>query len=135
MTNKQLVQEFVEVVKNGRKLDQLEKYFAPDYIEHNEVVAGFGKGPAGYRNFLGHLFEAYPDDKVHIEQILADGDLVSYRATETGTNQGTFLNIPATNKKATWTEVQFFRFRDGKIVEHWVEVDIYGWFKQLGIIP
>lgn len=132
---KQLVRDFVEIVKNGRKLEKLTDYFAADYVEHNPVVASFGKGAAGYKAFLGHLFAAFPDDKVTIDLIVSDGEWVSYRATENGTHKATFLKIPATNKHATWTEIQFFRFKDGKVVEHWVDVDLFSWFQQLGIIP
>jgi len=46
-----------------------------------------------------------------------------------------FLRIPATGKSATWTEIQFFRFWDGKVAEHWVDVDLFSWLTQLGIIP
>jgi len=28
-----------------------------------------------------------------------------------------------------------FRFRDSKVAEHWVNVDLFSWFTQLGIIP
>ena len=133
--SKKLVRDFVEVVKNGRKLDKLGDYFAADYVEHNPVVASFGKGVAGYKAFLGHLFSGFPDDKVQIDQLVSDGEWVAYRATESGTHKGVFLKIPATNKRATWTETQFFRIRDGKVVEHWVDVDIFSWFQQLGIIP
>lgn len=131
----QLVRDFVEIVKNGRKLDRLGDYFAADYLEHNETVASFGKGVDGYQAFLGHLFAAFPDDAVTFEQIVSDGDRVAYRATESGTHEAPFLGIPATKKRATWTEIQFFRIKDGKIVEHWVDVDIFSWFQQLGIIP
>jgi steroid delta-isomerase-like uncharacterized protein len=133
--NKELVKRFVQQVKNDRKLDRLGEYFATDYQEHNETVASFGPGVAGYQRFLGHLFDAFPDDRVEIELITADGDLVSYRARESGTHKGEFLKIPPTGKTASWTEIQFFRIRNGKVVEHWVDVDIFDWFQQLGIIP
>ena len=133
--NKNLVRRFVDEVKNQRKLDKLGDYFVTDYKEHNPVVASFGPGLSGYQRFLGHLFEAFPDDKVTIELLTADGDMVSYRASETGTHRAEFLKIPATGKHATWTEIQFFRVKDGKVVEHWVDVDIFGWFQQLGVIP
>ncbi len=133
--NKALVRRFVEEVKNGRKLDTLGEYFAPDYVEHNETVASFGPGTAGYRNFLAHLFEAFPDDHVEIELITGDGELVGYRATESGTHRAEFLKIPATGRSATWVEIQFFRISGGKIRERWVDVDLFGWFTQLGVIP
>lgn len=134
-TNKKLVMDFVEEVKNQRQFDKMSEFFADDYKENNQTVASFGKGVEGYKNFLGHLFTAFPDDVVKIDLLVAGGDMVSYRATESGTHKDTFLGIPATNKSATWTEIQFFRIKDGKIVEHWVDVDIYSWFQQLGIIP
>lgn len=133
--SKKLVRDFVEVVKNGRKLDRLGEFFKADYVEHNQTVASFGKGVAGYKAFLGHLFTAFPDDKVQIDQIVGDGEWVAYRATESGTHKAAFLKIPATQKHATWTEIQFFRIKDGKIVEHWVDVDLFSWFQQLGVIP
>jgi steroid delta-isomerase-like uncharacterized protein len=133
--NKTLIRSFVQTVKNDRKLAKLGDYFAADYKEHNETVASFGPGTKGYQNFLGHLFSAFPDDRVEIELLTADGDVVSYRARESGTHKGEFLKIPATGKKANWTEIQFFKIKDGKVVEHWVDVDIYGWFQQLGVIP
>jgi predicted ester cyclase len=133
--NKDLVRRFVEEVKNQRKLDKLGDYFVKDYKENNATVASFGPGVAGYQRFLGHLFEAFPDDQVSIELLAADGDVVSYRATENGTHRGEFLKIPPTGKHATWTEIQFFRIESGKVVEHWVDVDIFGWFQQLGVIP
>jgi len=134
-SSKQLVRDFVDIVKNKRKLDKLGDFFAPDYVEHNPVVASFGKGVAGYQAFLGHLFAAFPDDTVAIDQIVSDGEWVSYRATESGTHKDTFLKIPATQKHATWTEIQFFRIKNGKVVEHWVDVDLFSWFQQLGVIP
>ncbi len=133
--NETLVRNFVAIVKNERRLERLGEFFAADYIEHNETVAAFGKGVAGYQAFLGHLYAGYPDSKVTVELLVANDDLVSYRATESGTNTGTFLDIPATGKKATWTEIQFFRIANGKVVEHWVDVDVFSWFQQLGIIP
>lgn len=133
--NERLVRNFVEIIKNKRELGRIGEFFANDYVEHNEVVGSFGGGIEGYQRFLAHLFEAYPDDKVTIEQIIATDDRVAYRASETGTNKGTFLNIPATGKQATWTEIQFFRIENGRIVEHWVDVDFYGWMQQLGLIP
>jgi steroid delta-isomerase-like uncharacterized protein len=134
-SNKAVVKRFVEEVKNQRKFEKMDQFFAPGYLEHNTTVASFGKGTEGYKKFLGHLFTAYPDDVLTIEFIFAEGDRVCYRASETGTNKGEFLGIPPTGKKATWTEIQFFRFENGKIVEHWVDVDIYSWFVQIGVIP
>jgi steroid delta-isomerase-like uncharacterized protein len=133
--NKAMIRQFVEVVKNKRRLEQLGDIFHSDYQEHNAVVGSFGPGVEGYKRFLTHLFTAFPEDEVTIGEIIAEGDWVAYRGTETGTHKAEFLRIPATGKSATWTEIQFFRFQDGKVAEHWVDVDLFSWFQQLGVIP
>lgn len=134
-SNKAMIRRFVEEVKNKRHLDQMGSIFQADYLEHNGTVASFGGGIEGYKKFLTHLFTAFPEDKVTIDELVAEGDMVVYRATETGTHKAEFLGIPATGKSATWTEIQFFKIKDGKVIEHWVDVDIYSWFQQLGVIP
>jgi steroid delta-isomerase-like uncharacterized protein len=133
--NKAVVRRFVEEVKNKRHLEQLGDLFQSDYQEHNATVHSFGGGVEGYKTFLNHLFTGFPDDKITIDRIVAEGDMVAYWATETGTHKAEFLRVPATGKSATWTEVQFFRFQDGKVVEHWIDVDVFSWFQQLGVIP
>jgi len=134
-TNKAMIRRFVEEVKNKRHLEQLGDIFRSDYQEHNATVSRFGPGIVGYKNFLNHLFSGFPEDTVTIDEIVAEGDMVVYRGTETGTHRAEFLGIPATGKSATWTEIQFFRIEGGKVVEHWVDVDIFSWFQQLGVIP
>ena len=133
--NKAMIRRFVEEVKNKRQYDLIGEIFTTDYVEHNTTVASFGGGTAGYVNFLKHLFAAFPEDSMTIGEIVAEGDRVAYRATESGTHKAEFLGIPATGKSATWTEIQFFRIQDGKVVEHWVDVDLFSWFTQLGVIP
>jgi steroid delta-isomerase-like uncharacterized protein len=133
--NKAMIRRFVEEVKNQRHYERLGEIFHPDYHEHNATVSSFGPGTEGYRNFLMHLFSGFPDDAVTIDEIVAEGDMVVYRGTETGTHRSEFLGIPATGKSATWTEIQFFKIHEGKVSEHWVDVDLFSWFQQLGILP
>lgn len=133
--NKEMIRHFVEDVKNKREFDKIGDIFQADYTERNDTVRSFGGGVEGYKRFLNHLFTAFPEDVVTIDQIVAEGDRVAYWGTESGTHRAEFLGIPATGKSATWTEIQFFRIENGKVAEHWVQVDIYAWFQQLGVIP
>ena len=133
--NKAMIRRFVEQAKNQRHLEQIDDIFRSDYREHNATVSSFGAGTEGYKRFLTHLFTAFPEDTVTIDEIVAEGDMVVYRGTETGTHKAEFLGIPTTGKSATWTEIQFFKIEDSKVIEHWVDVDLFGWFTQLGILP
>jgi predicted ester cyclase len=43
--------------------------------------------------------------------------------------------MKATGKRATWTESHFVRIKNGKMVEHWGDIDQLGMLRQLGLAP
>jgi predicted ester cyclase len=45
------------------------------------------------------------------------------------------LGIPRTGKQISMTGMTIWRIADGKIVEHWSEMDTLGLLQQLGVIP
>jgi steroid delta-isomerase-like uncharacterized protein len=76
-----------------------------------------------------------PDIHITVDEVLADGDRTAARFTITGTDTGGFMGMPATNQSITVTGMDFMRFRDGRIAEHWGEMDMMGLLQQLGVIP
>jgi len=75
-----------------------------------------------------------PDYKYTLEDIFGEGDKVVVRLTFSGTPRDTLMGIPPTGKHFSTTEMQIFRFSEGKMIENWAEYDKYGMFKQLGAI-
>jgi predicted ester cyclase len=53
----------------------------------------------------------------------------------TGTQRGEFLGIQPTGKEFTLKVIELYRVRDGRMVEHWNVVDMFGLYQQLGLIP
>jgi predicted ester cyclase len=70
-----------------------------------------------------------------VEDIIAEGDKVVARLTARGTQQGEFMGIPPTGKRATVTAIDINRMVGGKSVEHWLEMDTLGLLQQLGVVP
>ncbi len=58
--------------------------------------------------------------------------MVGGRFTLTGTHRGDFAGVPASGNKVSVTGHDFLRFKDGKISEHWAEVDMMTMMQQLG---
>ena len=85
--------------------------------------------------YVGAALKRFPDMRVRIEDLIAEGDKVVARATLSGTQQGTFMGIPATGTHATISDIEIFRMTGGKAVEAWVQVDFLGLLQQLGAIP
>jgi predicted ester cyclase len=40
-----------------------------------------------------------------------------------GTQKGAFLGVPASGKKVSWSEYQFWHLANGKIANEWVTFD------------
>ena len=70
---------------------------------------------------------------MHIVQLLADGDGVLARLTETGTHKGEFFGVAPTGKQVRFTEIGILRVGDGKIIESRYDVDMARLMQVLGV--
>jgi predicted ester cyclase len=78
---------------------------------------------------------AFPDLKVVVDLVIAEGDLVSVRWTARGTNTGAGNGIAATGKRVEISGTTFFRFVRGAIAEEWTSGDALGLMRQLELLP
>jgi len=53
----------------------------------------------------------------------------------TGTHQGEFMGIPATNKSIKVPYIDLWRTENGLFVDNWVQMDMLGLMQQLGVVP
>jgi predicted ester cyclase len=67
--------------------------------------------------------------------MIAEGDKVMTRLSAYGTHTGELFGIPPTDKQVSMTAIVIHRIENGKIVEHWSELDNLGLMQQLGIVP
>jgi steroid delta-isomerase-like uncharacterized protein len=100
-----------------------------------EGLAGESLDLEGLKSFYSGLWSAFPDLRIVIEDIVAEGDRVAWRLTATGTHQAAFRGVPATGTRVAFTAQYFFRLDDGRIVERWTNFDRLGVLIQLGAIP
>lgn len=131
LENKQLLANFGAEVFSNKDLSNLHKYMHDDYIQHNPLVP---QGLMGFKQFFTGWFNAVPDWSYSLTKIVAEGDTVWVYGTYAGTQKGEWLGIPSTNKHYSISAVDIFRIEDGKLAEHWDVIDVYGLFKQLGVI-
>jgi steroid delta-isomerase-like uncharacterized protein len=119
-----------EEVWNTGNLVQLEKVFAPGFVNHDPVMPMVANRES-YKGFLMASRAAFPDIYVEIQDVIADGDRVAVRRTVTGTHDGEFAGIPATGRAVSWTGITIYRIADGQIVETWWCYDALGLMMQL----
>jgi len=108
-----------------------------DEVYHSQATfpsnPGQSFGSQGAKATVGMYRQAMPDFHVELKNILADGDMVLAWFSQSGTQKGDLMGVPATGKKATWGQIIIARFAAGKIVESWSNEDILGLMQQLGV--
>jgi steroid delta-isomerase-like uncharacterized protein len=132
--NKAIDRRFANEVLNGHNLDVLPDLVAEDFVEQNPPL-GQGPGREGLRQFLAQMFEAFPDLRWRVEEMVAEGDRVAAWSTWEGTHRGTFLGVPPTGRSVSVEAWTIDHVRDGKVAESRIIMDVMGLMQQLGAIP
>jgi steroid delta-isomerase-like uncharacterized protein len=134
--NKALIRRYVEEVPNAGHFEVLASMLAPDYKRYLSASTA-PINAAGNQQRLAGMRTVFPDLKITIEDLIAEGDYVVYRGTARATQQAPYLGIPATGKQAAITVIEEFRFQNGKIAEHWGGPDTMDMVQQMGgvIVP
>ena len=123
----------LEVLNDG-KFALLDELLTPDFVDRSPVP-GVPPTREGLKQSAMTLKTAFPDLHYVIEDAIESGDRIVHRLTASGTMKGDFMGMPATGKRATWTEIHIGRGVDGRLTEHWGLVDRQGMLAQLGIVP
>jgi predicted ester cyclase len=127
--NKALVQRFYEEIVNQKNLSALDQFVAPNAVNHT-VPSGLPQAPG---QFLSMHLNAFPDAKVTVQDLLADGDKVVALVNIHGTQHGAFRAVSPTGKSITVMGIHIFRIENGKVVEHWGLADRISALRQLGV--
>ena len=122
---------------NNRDFDVLADATAPDgtitFMGSGEVLTG----PEGSRAYSEMWANGFPDGRVTIDTIIADGDRVVVEFTGRGTHTGTLITsmgeIPATGKSVTLKLCDVMVLSDGKITSQHSYLDTGNMMAQLGL--
>jgi steroid delta-isomerase-like uncharacterized protein len=126
--NKNLIQQLFGEAMNGRNLALVDNLIAPGFINHG--IPDAKPGPEGFKAVIQQFLDAFPDMGINVEQIIAEGDVVATRGYWTGTNKGSFMGLPPTGKQVRVEYSDFWKIKDDKCIENWVQMDIAGLMQQ-----
>jgi predicted ester cyclase len=130
--NKSLTRRFYDEVLNKKKLEVVDELCAPGIIDHG-ALPGQRPGAQGVKEALTQWLRAFPDLKVNIHEVIAEGNVVATRLTGEGIHKGTFLGAAPTGKKVTFHAIEMIRVEDGKAAEVWHEGNDAEVMMQLGV--
>jgi steroid delta-isomerase-like uncharacterized protein len=134
--NKQLVRRWFEEVWNNGRADLIEEMFDENGIAHglSDDPENPIRGPKDYTPFYELFREAFPNMKIVVEDMVAEGDKVTARCSVRGKHEGNFRGIVATQRPIEFTGMTIVRIADGKIVEAWNNFDFMTMNRQVGLL-
>lgn len=111
--------------------------FIEDYLhalsgqpKTDELVARFVSDPA----LVEHIHQveaAFPAYELIAQQLIAEENLVAMRGTFRGIHQGAFAGIEPTHEAVSADLIIVYRLGDGRIQEHWLQMNMSGLMDQL----
>ena len=124
---------YAEFINEGNEA-VFDELVDPNLIE-NEEAPGFEPNFEGVKQFFSMFRSAFPDLHFQVDEMIAADDKIVTRVTITGTNEGSFMNMPPTGNKISYKAIDIFRLANGKVVEHWGIGDNAKMMQQLTVVP
>jgi len=129
--NKNVVLRFYDCFACG-EFGTIAGLISPDFISHRTTGDISAKDMA---NETKMLFTAFPDLKLTVEQLVAEGDKVAFFEIAEGTHRGEYRGIKPTGNKFRMRNSCILKIHNGKWAEAWTNIDEFNLRMQLGAIP
>ena len=123
-------------VFNGRQLDLLEDVLHPEFRARGLSAFppdGPEVGPDARRKLYEMFYQAIPDARAEVLDVVAEGDKVVLVDRFGGTHRGEFYGHPGTGNRIEWMAIHIYTIRDGKILEDAVMTDSLAIMQQIGL--
>ncbi len=135
VTNKALVEAFVEA-GNKNDLEAFDRLLAMDFVRHCEATPDVTVTTReDFKQFYRETARTFPDQRMTLDTLVADGDRVAFWGKFSGTQHGAMGPFPPTGKRMESDCAGIFRIEDGRIAELWVTWDNLAGLAQLGLLP
>src|SRR5688500_16649949 len=116
-----VVRRLVDEVMNERRLDVIDELCTPSMARR-------------WRRWVAPFQASFPDMRMEIVQLVAEGDTVVGRFTCSAMHTGQWRGHAASGRRfENVDEVYFFKFKDGRIAQAWGLEDTLDRMRQLGL--
>lgn len=121
---------------NDLVFDGLNRFFHENFRWMGNAGCGTKKGLKEFKDNWVAPFRAAFTDKVCMDEArIAEGEWMAAFGHQMATHSGEFMGIPPTGKRVEIRYMDFWKVKDGKIVDNWVMVDFPHVMRQLGVDP
>ncbi|GAB4020401.1 ester cyclase [Spirosoma koreense] len=118
---KQVTTRFIEDVWNQQRYDKLGEYLHPDYVDHS-LPAALSADGIGLMKWIQATSQSFSHQTL-IEDQITEGNKTILKVKLIMTHIGAWRGIGPTGAQVTTSGYRFYRLQDGKIIEHWAEIN------------
>ncbi len=131
--NKSSVEKFFTSLGNEEHSKYSNTYF---HKEHKLHFPFFPEpiNAEGHKKMDEDFVKGFPDTKIIVADLFAADDKVVLRGNFTGSHKGEFNKIPPTNKRIDLPFIAIIKFKEGRNIEEWVEMDTVKMMKQIEMV-
>ena len=120
--NERVVQTFLHEVVDDHDGAATAGLVTSDVSWHGGTI-GVVSGRADVTGLFTGIVTALPDLHSTVYDVVGQGDQVVVRQVITGTQKGAIIGIPASGRTVSWSAVDLFVLRDGRISQIWAGDD------------
>lgn len=129
-----VVRRHLHEIVNGGNLDAIDELWTPNMTWHGGSL-GEIHGRTRFKEFMAvNATGAFSGMRLTVHDIVAAGEKVVVRFTNSGTQTGSFMGAAPSGRRAEWLGIGIFTVTNGSISEAWFGEDILGMLLQLGVI-
>jgi predicted ester cyclase len=114
-TNKAFIERYLDAVRQDKSQTTMDEFIAEDDLKQHILMYE--------TSFPGYWLEA--------EDLIAEGDRVAVRGKVRGVHNGPLMGMAPTGKTISVPIFITYRIANGKIVQHWMLVDLPELMRQL----
>ena len=134
MKNKEIVKQFLEQVRSGKFSEKASLYMADSILAHQmnaENETTVIRTPQNYSEHIEDFVTLFGQFTFEITELIAEDDKVYARWKQIGNHLAEIDGYPPTGNPIIEIASCVYRLENSKIVEYWIQIDRFGFEKQL----
>jgi predicted ester cyclase len=131
--NKSAILEYCAAIDTLQNTGPLDALAAPSYVSYFPGMPPMDRDAT--KEYGDAFYAACPGLRHSIDEVVADGDVVAVRLTARGTHTQPFGPIQPAGRSFELPMVNWYRLKNGKLVEQRVSFDSMGFLQQIGAMP
>ena len=106
----------------------VDKYFAADFVEHDQIPGIEAEGRELARVMFGMMKSGIPDIRVEVDMMVEEGNKEAAFGAFGGTFTGEMMGMAGQGQQVRLPFADLLEWRDGQLVAHWGTADMSALF-------